>query len=162
MINVTPDKIAKPAISPKMAGIVAGGATSAETDARTLGSRASWRLRKLGQSKHGNRSIRGNGPLKLTRELDFLDDLDPNEVIAGYQPPCDARRSHASEARVIADEFAGKRTEQRDIGDSALLLLPWLLGWSGTTRMFYVVAGAVILTVWVLSAYRTTASSSAV
>jgi hypothetical protein len=44
----------------------------------------------------------------------------------------------------------------------ALLLLPWLLGWSGTTRTFYVVAGAVILAVWVLSAYRTTTPSSSV
>jgi hypothetical protein len=44
----------------------------------------------------------------------------------------------------------------------ALVLLPWLLGWSGTTRMFYMVAGVVILAVWVLSAYRTTTPPSAV
>lgn len=44
----------------------------------------------------------------------------------------------------------------------ALLLLPWLVGWSGTTRTFYVAAGVVILGVWVLSAYRTATPSGAV
>lgn len=36
----------------------------------------------------------------------------------------------------------------------ALIALPWLVGWAGTARTFYVVAGAVILAVWALSAYR--------
>ncbi len=44
----------------------------------------------------------------------------------------------------------------------ALLLLPWLAGWSGTTRMFYVGAGVVILGVWGLSAYRTSSRSAPV
>lgn len=35
-----------------------------------------------------------------------------------------------------------------------LLALPWLLGWSGTPRAFYLAAGSVILLVWALSRYR--------
>jgi len=35
-----------------------------------------------------------------------------------------------------------------------LLALPWVLGWVGTPRLFFVAAGAVILIVWVLSQYR--------
>jgi hypothetical protein len=33
----------------------------------------------------------------------------------------------------------------------ALLCLPWLAGWSGTSQIFYMAAGAVILLVWALS-----------
>jgi len=43
----------------------------------------------------------------------------------------------------------------------ALIALPWLVGWGGTARMFYVVAGAVILGVWALSAYRVETPSAA-
>ena len=43
----------------------------------------------------------------------------------------------------------------------ALIVLPWLAGWGGTARMFYVVAGAVILGVWALSAYRVDTPSAA-
>jgi len=35
-----------------------------------------------------------------------------------------------------------------------LLALPWLLGWVGTARTFYVAAGAIILIVWATSQYR--------
>jgi hypothetical protein len=34
-----------------------------------------------------------------------------------------------------------------------LLLLPWVLHWSGTPRIFFIAAGAVILVVWGLSRY---------
>ncbi|HEX4632468.1 MAG TPA: hypothetical protein VH163_01460 [Gemmatimonadales bacterium] len=34
-----------------------------------------------------------------------------------------------------------------------LVALPWVAGWSGTPRTFYVAAGVVILVVWVLSHY---------
>ncbi len=43
----------------------------------------------------------------------------------------------------------------------ALLLLPWLVGWTGTTRTFYVVAALIILVVWALSAYRPATPSAA-
>jgi len=43
----------------------------------------------------------------------------------------------------------------------ALIVLPWLVGWGGTARVFYVVAGAVILGVWALSAYRAETPSAA-
>jgi hypothetical protein len=36
----------------------------------------------------------------------------------------------------------------------ALIVLPWVVGWVGTPRMFYCAAGVVILGVWALSAYR--------
>ena len=42
-----------------------------------------------------------------------------------------------------------------------LLLLPWLVGWSGTARTFYTVAGVVILAVWALTAYRAATPSAA-
>ena len=35
-----------------------------------------------------------------------------------------------------------------------LLVLPWVLGWTGVARMFYVAAGLVILVVWGLSDYK--------
>jgi hypothetical protein len=44
----------------------------------------------------------------------------------------------------------------------ALLLLPWLAGWTGTARTFYLVAGLVILVVWAASAYRPATSSAAI
>ncbi len=34
-----------------------------------------------------------------------------------------------------------------------LLVVPFVLGWEGIARTFYVAAGAVIVVVWVLSAY---------
>jgi len=43
----------------------------------------------------------------------------------------------------------------------ALLLLPWLVGWTGTARTFYLVAGLIILVVWALSAYRPAPPSAA-
>lgn len=43
----------------------------------------------------------------------------------------------------------------------ALIALPWLLGWDGTARTFYVIVGAVILAVWALSHYRVTGSRAA-
>ena len=43
----------------------------------------------------------------------------------------------------------------------ALVLLPWLVGWVGIARIFYVVAGVVILGVWALSAYRVERPSAA-
>jgi len=43
----------------------------------------------------------------------------------------------------------------------ALIALPWLLGWGGAARIFYVVAGAVILGVWALSTYRAEVPSAA-
>ncbi len=43
----------------------------------------------------------------------------------------------------------------------ALIVLPWLLGWSGTVRMFYVFAGVVILGVWLFSIYRGASPSAA-
>ena len=43
----------------------------------------------------------------------------------------------------------------------ALLLLPWLVGWMGTARTFYLVAGLIILVVWALSAYRPATPSAA-
>ncbi len=35
-----------------------------------------------------------------------------------------------------------------------LIVLPWVVGWSGTARTFYCVMGVVILVVWSLSKYR--------
>ncbi len=43
----------------------------------------------------------------------------------------------------------------------ALVVLPWLAGWTGVARTFYVVAGVVILCVWAASDYRGGASGSA-
>lgn len=43
----------------------------------------------------------------------------------------------------------------------ALVALPWLLSWDGPARTFYVAAGAVILLVWALSAYRGARSQAA-
>lgn len=37
----------------------------------------------------------------------------------------------------------------------ALLVLPWILGWVGTARVFYMAAGGVIVVVWGVSRYRT-------
>ena len=42
-----------------------------------------------------------------------------------------------------------------------LIVLPWLLKWSGTPRIFYIAAGAVILLVWGLSQYRAPVSQAA-
>jgi hypothetical protein len=36
----------------------------------------------------------------------------------------------------------------------ALVALPWIAGWIGATRIFFAVAGGVILLVWVTSEYR--------
>lgn len=36
----------------------------------------------------------------------------------------------------------------------ALVSLPWIVGWSGTTRIFFAAAGVVILLVWATSEYR--------
>lgn len=36
----------------------------------------------------------------------------------------------------------------------ALVALPWVAGWSGTPRVFFMAAGVVILLVWVTSDYR--------
>jgi len=44
----------------------------------------------------------------------------------------------------------------------ALLLAPFALGWQGAARTFYVAAGAVILVVWLLSAYETRTGNPAV
>jgi len=35
-----------------------------------------------------------------------------------------------------------------------LVLLPWLLGWNGSSLIFYVAAGVVILMVWAFSRFR--------
>jgi uncharacterized membrane protein YtjA (UPF0391 family) len=35
----------------------------------------------------------------------------------------------------------------------ALMALPWIVGWRGTPRVFYIVAGVVILIVWALTSY---------
>ena len=43
----------------------------------------------------------------------------------------------------------------------ALILLPWLLHWSGTPRLFFMAAGAVILVVWGLSRYPVAPSQAA-
>ena len=37
----------------------------------------------------------------------------------------------------------------------ALIVLPWVVGWQGAPRTFYVAAGVVILAVWVGTGYRT-------
>ncbi len=44
----------------------------------------------------------------------------------------------------------------------ALSVLPWLAGWSGTPRTFYVAAGIVILLVWATSKYRAGGPDTAV
>jgi hypothetical protein len=36
----------------------------------------------------------------------------------------------------------------------ALIALPWIAGWTGTPRVFFTAAGAVILLVWETSDYR--------
>lgn len=36
----------------------------------------------------------------------------------------------------------------------ALLVLPWIAGWSGTERTFYSIMGVIILIVWALSKYE--------
>lgn len=36
----------------------------------------------------------------------------------------------------------------------ALLVLPWIAGWTGVARTFYAAAGLVILVVWALTDYR--------
>ncbi len=41
---------------------------------------------------------------------------------------------------------------------TGLIALPWVLRWHDATRAFYLSAGAVILLVWALSAYRVPAS----
>lgn len=41
---------------------------------------------------------------------------------------------------------------------AALIALPFLASWTGTTRLFYLSAGVVIVVVWLLSRYRVTAS----
>ncbi len=43
----------------------------------------------------------------------------------------------------------------------ALVVLPWVLSWSGMARTFYIAAGVVILAVWTFSQYRATASQAA-
>jgi O-antigen ligase len=35
----------------------------------------------------------------------------------------------------------------------ALMALPWIVGWRGTPRVFYIVAGVVILIVWAMTGY---------
>ncbi len=42
----------------------------------------------------------------------------------------------------------------------ALLVLPWLLRWEGSARVFYVIAGVVILGVWALSQYGAASRTS--
>lgn len=43
----------------------------------------------------------------------------------------------------------------------ALIILPFALGWQGTPRTFYLVAGLVILMVWALTQYASTSSAEA-
>jgi len=35
-----------------------------------------------------------------------------------------------------------------------LVALPWVLGWTGAARTFYIAVGAIIMLVWALSRYR--------
>ena len=39
------------------------------------------------------------------------------------------------------------------VGGIALIALPWLAGWNGTARTYYVTAGIVLLIVWAVSNY---------
>jgi hypothetical protein len=39
------------------------------------------------------------------------------------------------------------------VGGIALIVLPWLAGWNGTARIYYITAGVVLLIVWSASNY---------
>jgi hypothetical protein len=72
-------------------------------------------------------------------------------------------------AVTLATEFPGGRGPLRLpargvlelVVGLALVALPWLAGWTGNARTFYIAVGAIIILVWVLTQYRAEAAPGA-